>query len=366
MHRVRRRDFLKASAAIAATAATGSALVGAPGAARAAPSARVRTASVKTGVRQLRLVTSWPDDIAGVGGSAARLARRIETLTGGRYRVHVETGRAGGLAAVTAGVADFAHVVHEPSDLHGGFAFFAGLPGYTGLAAHDFDAWIAVGGGQDLWDDLAAEFGFKPLFAGHTGRSAGLWSAGPIDGLAAISGKRIAAGGLLRDVVRGMGAEPVTIDAGRLPAMLREGEVFATEGIGTEAGLALGLAPVTKVISAPGLVPRGSAVTLAVRLPVWERMSDADQAIVSACAAEEVRVTLAEARALKRTLRRVLVENHAIGFGRLPQGFLGVRNSVSEAVVAHVAASDARAARINASYMAFRHAVAGAPVASVS
>jgi hypothetical protein len=42
---------------------------------------------------------------------------------------------------------------------HPGWAYFTAVP--FGLTYTEMDAWIKFGGGQELWDELAGEFGLK-------------------------------------------------------------------------------------------------------------------------------------------------------------------------------------------------------------
>jgi len=66
-----RRRFLTRSGTVVAAAAT------------------VATPAIAQGVRELKMVTSWPKGFPGVGTSAERLGRSITALTGGRLKVQV-------------------------------------------------------------------------------------------------------------------------------------------------------------------------------------------------------------------------------------------------------------------------------------
>jgi len=92
---------------------------------------------------------------------------------------------------------------------------------------------------------------------------------------------------------------------------------------------------------------------------VWEGFSASDQAIFAAAATEEFQVSVAEARAHDPVMRRVLETARGVTFAPLPRDIKDAVSRVTDAVVAHVASADRKAARINASYMAFRAAVRG-------
>ena len=78
------------------------------------------------------------------------------------------------------------------------FAFFAGLPFSQGLDKLALQTWLAAGGGAMLSDELAAEHGFKPLVAGHTGPSTGVWAAARLETPSDLAGTRLHVEGLSR------------------------------------------------------------------------------------------------------------------------------------------------------------------------
>jgi len=94
--------------------------------------------AIAKGVKQLKMVTSWPKNFPGLGTAAARIAQRIEAMSDGRFKVRVY---AGGelvhplkcLDAVQEGTADLYHSAeyyYQGKDK--GFAFYAAVPfGFT-------------------------------------------------------------------------------------------------------------------------------------------------------------------------------------------------------------------------------------------
>ena len=351
-----RRSFLKTSSAAAAATATGGAV-----AAEAGAHAEPAAPAVIAGVQELTLSLPWPDDIAGLGDQAMRLVRRIETATGGRYRIHVKAGAdTDGIAAIRSGAADLYHgTEHDHLAHHPAFAWFAGLPCATGLAPHDLEAWLTIDGGQMLWDELAADFGVKALLVGHDGARPGLWSEKSISGLADLAEQKIYVRGLAREVVRGVGAEPAEATAATLAPALASGEIFAAEWGGALQSLAIGLPRVAQHRTGDGINTSGTALSLGMRRSLWEAMSNSDRTIFEACATAELRLSLAEARTHERALCGMLAEAHGVRFEPFPADLAATLSRVAEAVVAHAAGKDSTAQRINASYMTFRAAVAG-------
>ena len=112
----------------------------------------------------------WADGVAGPADQAHRLCRRIATMSDGRIRVVPSFAIADGLAAVRAGDADL-YFASEHDSRRASRLRLLRRPARRsrpGSPQH-LQAWVAVGGGQALWDELAGDVGIKPLLAAHTG-----------------------------------------------------------------------------------------------------------------------------------------------------------------------------------------------------
>ena len=334
-----RRGFLKSGGAAAMAA----------GAANAAAQANPVESGVEggrhgrwPGARCLTLAVAPGYDLAGFG--ADRLARRIEMATDRRFQIEC-------VAQAAAGDLSFGDA-HRHVALHPGFAFFAGLPLGEGLPAADLQAWLTIGGGQLLWDELARPFGVKPLVAGHSSDSLGLWSNVRLEDATDVSGLPVSATGLGARVLQTLGAAPVATAPQDLVSALTTGRIRAAEWPGPAATFAL--QPLAQRLYRPGLHPGGVVITLTVDRGLWDGLTPADQAIFEACAAEEHRLALAEAKvqAVMAAQMRVAAK------WPLRQTFAGPLSRALEAaacaVVAEAAGHDAASRRIAASYRAHR------------
>lgn len=309
--------------------------------------------ALKADATVLRLAMAWPDTPQGPADSVRRLARRIAVMMDGRLGIEVVPGGAPD-ADLLAGTA------HDLAGHHPAFAYFAGLPGAAGLPAHDLAQWLSVGGGQMLWDDLAGTHGWVPLLAGHSGEAPPLWSHMPVTDLGTLAGARLAVPGLGADVARALGAEPATLPAGEVASALSDGRADAAECGGLLMSLAEGLGRAGRHATGDGVNRHGTASALFVRQGAWERLSTAERAIFTAAAAEEFQLSVAEARAHARIARQTLEVSFGVRFAPWPADVAEAIERLAEATVAHVAAHDAVAARIDHSYMAFRSALYGA------
>jgi TRAP-type mannitol/chloroaromatic compound transport system substrate-binding protein len=341
-----RRDFLKTTgSAAAAVSVTGAA---ASSQAHAEPQAAPSVPHIHSGVRELTLALPAPDNGRGLAENARRLARRIEALTGGTYRISAISGEAAHDTDMQHGSA------HDYLSANPAFAYFAGLPGEHGLPISDLDAWMAVGGGQALWDDLSASHGFKALLAGYSGSNPAIWSRRPLTDRHEMQGLRYAAEGLASDVARGLGAHSVRMTPGTLTATLNEDRADIVEGPGAMLAMAAGLPEVAPFALEAGINRYGAAQSLAIKSSVWEQLTEAHRAAFETAAAEEFRLCQAEVRAHETLAWRVIRSRHNVNVSQPTLQLVDAINRVSDGVVAHLAASSRQAQRINASFMAFR------------
>lgn len=357
-----RRSFLKSTtAAAAASAAVAPLASSGPVAAGGTPDVAAPSApAIHSGTRELVLAMPWRDSVSGPADQAFRIARRLEAALDGRWRITPRHHGHGGLEAVMTAEADlyFGTENHNLS-FHPAFAYFAALPGAGVFNADDLTAWLAVGDGQDLWDGLAAEFNVKPFLAGHLGRWPGLWSARPIDSLADLAGQRVAVQGLARDVMRGVGAEPVHVPAEDLATSLISGEIAAAEYGGPLTSLALGLPAAARHINGFGVLEGGIGLSLGIRRTLWDRLGNSDRTIVAAVAAQSAQLSIAEMRAHEKPLRALIRDRFGVSFRPMPSDAAIALDRVAEAVVALTASHDDTARRIDRSYHAFRDAAWG-------
>ncbi|MFN3624595.1 MAG: hypothetical protein ACK4TP_11090 [Hyphomicrobium sp.] len=345
-----RREFLKstgAAAAATAAAATGTAN------AEAAPSAP----AVGLGLRELRLAMSCGDGFAGQADWAHRLARNINELSGGRFRVMPAFGVADPAAAVCAGDADLCFdTAGALIDIHRGFAYFAGLPGDLGLTPRRLQTWIAVGGGQALWDDLAHDVGLKPLLAAHTGPQSLMLASTRISSMAALAGIKVQVGGLARDVARGLGMDVVSVAPGELASAMQHGSVQVAECGGAILSYALGLPAVAPFSTGAGISQNGTSMYLGVRNSVWDSLSPGDQAVLATAANSEFQLSLAEEEAHRYLLYPAPTADRV---WPIAADLAHAIERVAAAVVAHTAGADARSRRIADSHAAFKRSAAG-------
>lgn len=336
---MRRRDFLRSSAFAAAALGTGSAV----GPVFAAPAIATRT-------RELTLASPWPQSASGYSDLAFGFTRRLEQALGGRIMCQLQTRTGSSIDVLNSGSADL-HIGFEHGNVphHAAFGYFAGLPGHLGLDAETFRVWLTSGGGQGLWDECSAQFGTKSLMIAHTVTGGGLWSK---SGLSTLSGKRIAAQGIAREVLKGLGAEVSGIGMNAAGAAIASGKIDAVEVSHMIEALEAGIAHAANAAILPGLTPGGSTLAVTLRREFWDTLGADEQALFNGVAADYCRSITADLRANDRMLRNLLGKAHAISISSPNPVLTTEITRVAEAVVADIAARDALSRRINGAYMA--------------
>ncbi len=317
--------------------------------------------AIAQGIRQLKMVTDWPEGTPGLHTSAVRFARTIDAATEGRIKIEVFP--AGALVrpfetfdAVSAGVADLYHSFEgyfeqRSRALH----FFAAIP--FGFTANELFAWIRYGGGQELWDALSAQFGIKPLLCTSTGCQMGGWFVREVNSPEDYKGLRYRMGGLGAEVLRRLGAVVVTLPGGEIMPALKSGAIHASEWIGPWLDMALGLNTVASFYYYPGFHEPGSGFSVGVNKVVWESLAPSERQVFEAVVACEYARSLAEFNANNATSLRKLRDEGSVKILRFDDALLRALLATTRDVVAELGSTDDLSRKIYESYSQFRTSI---------
>jgi TRAP-type mannitol/chloroaromatic compound transport system substrate-binding protein len=318
--------------------------------------------AIAQGSRHLTMVTDWPEG-PGMLQSARRLAETIDSVTGGRIKIEVSP--SGTVVrpfetfdAVQAGVADMFHThIGYFEDKSPAFQFYSGLP--FGLTSNELMAWVKFGGGQELWDELGAQFDVKPLLCCSPGAQMGGWFLKEIVSPESFQGLRYRMAGLGAEVFRRLGAIVVLLPAAEIVPSLESGAIDACEWVGPWLDMEMGLHEVASHYYYPGWHEPGAALTLGINRGVWESFTASDQRMIEAVAVGEYAVSLAEFNANNaRALDRLRTENK-VHIQAFPQALLKTFAEISDEVVAIAGSADEISRRIFRSYSDFRAEISG-------
>jgi TRAP-type mannitol/chloroaromatic compound transport system substrate-binding protein len=343
---MKRRDFVK-------TAGVGGAVVGAAAAASAFPAP-----AIAQGTKQFKMVTTWPKNFPGLGTGAERMAQRIGQISEGRIEIKVFA--AGELVppfqsfdAVSSGNAEISHsAAYYWQGKSPAFNFFTAVP--FGLLPMEHASWIAYGGGQELWDELGAQFNIKPFLRASTGPQMGGWFNREINTLDDFQGLKFRMPGLGGEVLRRLGAAVVNLPGGEIFPALQSGTIDGTEWVGPWHDLAFGFYKVAKLYYHPGWHEPGTTGEVMINLQVWESLTPEEQALFRAAIEAEAWQEYADINAHNADSLRVLVEQHGVELRRFNDDLLKEIGRVSGEVVAELASSDPLTQRVYDSYMEFR------------
>ncbi len=343
---MKRRSFLK-KAAVTGTAAAASTL--------AAP-------AISQGIREWRMVTSWPKGLPGVGAGAERAAQNIERLSGGRLRIKVY---AAGELVPALGVFDAvangtAQLGHDSAYYHlnksEGCAFFTAFP--WGFTSDEMNAWIKHGNGQKLWDELYAPFGLRGFIAGNTSTQMLGWFKNEINSVDDFKGLKFRAPGNQAKILQKLGAIPVQLAGGDIFQALQSGAIDAAEWIGPYNDLSLGFYQVCKYYYSHGYHEPGPALQLTVNEEAWSTLPDDLKGIIQTCAEAANLDINAEYNAYSGPALRSLVQDHGVIVKALPKDVILASGEKANEVINEIYESgDTIVRKIVEDFFAFRQQI---------
>ena len=317
--------------------------------------------AIAQGIRQLKMVTDWPEGLPGFYTSAVRFAQTVSDATGGRVRIEVFL--AGAFVrpfetfdAVSAGVADMYHTYEgyfeKKSPL---YHFFAAIP--FGFTADELFAWVHYGGGQELWDALGSRFNVKSLLCLSTGAQMGGWYSREINSPEAFKGLRYRMTGPGAEVLRRLGATVLIVPGGEIMQALQSGAIDGSEWVGPWLDMALGLHMAAKYYYYPGFHEPGTSISLGINRRLWESFDASDRLIFEVAAASEYARSLAEFNANNALSLRKLRDEGTVKILKFDDRLLKTFQALSKDVIAEIGSSDELAKKIYQSYEHFRASI---------
>ena len=243
-----RREFLKVGAAGAAAGlAVSPALAQAP----AAPAVVSAMPELKW-----RLSSTFPKSLDTLFGASETLARIVSESTDGKFQIQpFAAGEIVGMPqafdAVSNGTVEMIHgpgyyyVGREPA-----LALLADVPFMMNVRQRN--AWMHIGGGQDLINEYVAKFGLHTIPGGNTGTQMGGWFRKEIKTVQDLQGLKFRIAGLAGQVMAKLGAVPTQIPGGDIYPALERGTIDAAEWVGPYDDEKLGFAKVAPFYYYPG------------------------------------------------------------------------------------------------------------------
>ena len=338
-----RRKFIKAVAATGVAAVAASSL-----AAPAVAAERV----------EIAMVTTWPRDFPGLGTGAQRFAQRMMDMSDGRIQVeYFASGeRVKAFDSFDEVASGNAQMYHAADYYWVGkdktWGYFTSVP--FGLTYTEMNAWIRFAGGQELWDELADNYGLKNFLCGNTGVQMGGWFNKKIKSAKDFKGLKMRMPGLGGQVIAKLGASPVSLPGGQIYENLVSGAIDATEWVGPWNDEIMKFQEAAKYYYYPGMHEPGSALAAGCNKSWLTSLSKSDQLMIECAAAMENDVMMAEYNAKNGAALNRLINDHGVKLEQFNDKVYDAFAKGAEEVFAEVQASSDLAARTHASFLKTR------------
>ncbi len=268
------------------------------GAAVGAVAAPLATPALAQERIEMAIVATWGRDFPGLGTGAQRYAQTIQDISDGRIQVSYyaageRVGAFDSFDEVASGNAQGYHAAdYYWKGRHPGYGYFTAVP--FGLTYSEMNAWIRYGGGQELWDELAGEYGLKAIPCGSTGCQAGGWFNKEINSADDFNGLKMRIPGLGGDVIGKLGGSPVTVPGGQIYENLVSGAIDATEWVGAWNDEIMKFYEAAKYYYTSGMHEPGSMIAAGFNAKFWADLSDTDRAIIQTAATAENEMMMSE------------------------------------------------------------------------
>jgi TRAP-type mannitol/chloroaromatic compound transport system substrate-binding protein len=213
---------------------------------------------------QWRMPTAWIPALEVMQGSAQRVAKLVDEMTGGRLKIEVFLGgqimpplacfdeaSKGTVEAFMA--ASYYWPQRDPAAL-----WFTSVP--FGMNPEGMATWYYEGGGLKLWEETYAPFNLLPRPGPATGPQMAGWFRRTINTLADFKGLKMRIPGLGGQVVAKAGGTVVLTPAAEVYAALERGVIDASEWVGPHDDMKLGLHTTARYYYYPGWHEPGSTL----------------------------------------------------------------------------------------------------------
>jgi TRAP-type mannitol/chloroaromatic compound transport system substrate-binding protein len=326
-------------------------------AAGAAATGAIAAPAVAQDVTRWNMVMPWPRLTPGVGVAAEKFAQRVTAMSGGRLEIKLFAAGElvpafGGFDAVQSGAVQIAHGTPyywagKSPALH----WFTGVP--FGLTGTELAAWIYYGEGGKLWREIYDGFGVVPFYAGSSGVQAGGWFRKEITSLDDLKGLKFRIAGLGGEVLRRLGAVPVSMPPGEIMQALTAGTIDGAEWIGPWNDRAFGLYKVAKYYYVPAFHEPGPGLEVIVNKEAWNQLTPDLQAIIEAAASAAASETFADFTYHNIESYAPLINENGVEVRTLADPIVKALGEAWRAVQEEMAAKDPMTRRVVDSFQAF-------------
>ncbi|SET34124.1 TRAP-type mannitol/chloroaromatic compound transport system, substrate-binding protein [Nitrosomonas marina] len=251
-------------------------------------------AHAQSGTYQWRLAMSWPEGTPMLHHAAARFARNVEVMSGGRFSITVDApGKHKAPLEILSMVRSGAYEMgHSASYYYKGkdpaTTFFTTTP--FGMTPTEMNAWYYYGGGLELLKKVYARHNVVAFPAGNTHIQMGGWFRKEIKSVQDLKGLKIRMPGHAGEVVGRVGMKPVSVPPGELYTALERGTIDAVEWAGPANDIKMGFHKIAPFYYTGWHEP-GAELHVFVNKQKFDALPDDLKAII-AVAAKEVSIDI--------------------------------------------------------------------------
>jgi len=344
---LKRRSFLK-KATMGLAASAGVAAVAAP-----APALADSMPEIKW-----RLASSFPKSLDTIYGASETLAKRVASLTQGKFQIRVFAGGelVPGLQVLDAVSQGTVQCGHTASYYYVGknkaFAFDTALP--FGLTARQQSAWYYFGGGLQMMRDLYKEYGLINFPGGNTGTQMGGWFRKEIKSLADLKGLKMRIPGIGGEIMSKLGVVTQALAGADVYPSLEKGTIDAAEWVGPYDDEKLGLYKVARHYYYPGWWEGSANLSFLINNKEWEKLPQLYKDAFEVAAAEANMIMLAEYDAKNPAALGRLLRNGAM-LHPFPQDMMVAALKAANEIYSQESAKNPAFKKIYESWKRFRN-----------
>ena len=205
---------------------------------------------------QWRMSTAWPPALDMLQGAAQRLAKVVEEMSGGRFRIEVFAGGQIMRRSTASTPPPRARSRHSWARRTTGrtkepaIEWFGTIP--FGMNPEGMAAWYYQGDGLKLWEETYAAFNLVPRPGPAFAPQMGGWFRKKINTIGDFKGLKMRIPGLGGKVVARAGATTVLTPAAEIYAALERGVIDAAEWVAPHDDMKLGLHKTARYYYYPG------------------------------------------------------------------------------------------------------------------
>ena len=182
------------------------------------------------------------------------------------------------------------------------FALFSSVP--FGPEMGEYLAWMRVGGGEQLMQELARKYNVEPILCGTIAPEASGWFRKEIKSVDDLKGLKMRFFGLGAVVMQKLGVSTQILQAGEIFQALQLGTIDATEFSMPVMDLSLGFHQVAKHYYFPGWHQMATFLHLLVSKKKWDELSDSQKEIIKTACDSTMLQNYSRARGCKATRSR--------------------------------------------------------------